>query len=110
MAALNWSQEHYKQAGVEKLPPEFTVRGKVWLLSLHITSQRPKKKLDHKQYGPFTVAEWISSHVYRLEQPDSMEIHDMFPVTLLSSVVKDTDFNCTVVLPPPVTTTDGEEH
>ncbi|QRV99682.1 Retrotransposable element Tf2 protein [Ceratobasidium sp. AG-Ba] len=110
MAALNLSQERYRQADAGKSPPEYAVGDKVWLLSLHITSQRANKKLDHKRYGPFTVAERISSHAYRLELPDSMKIHDVFPATLLSPVVKDTDFNRTFVPPPPVITTEGEEH
>ncbi|QRV92840.1 Retrotransposable element Tf2 protein [Ceratobasidium sp. AG-Ba] len=109
-ATLNWTQERYKHADGGKTPPEFVVGDKVWLLSLNITSQRPNKKLDHKRYGPFTVAERISSHAYRLELPDTMKIHDVFPVTLLSPVVKDTDFNRSFVPPPPVITSEGEEH
>ncbi|QRV96665.1 Retrotransposable element Tf2 protein [Ceratobasidium sp. AG-Ba] len=109
-ATLNWTQERYKHADGGKTPPEFVVGDKVWLLSLNIISQRPNKKLDHKWYGPFTVAKRISSHAYRLELPDTMKIHDVFPVTLLLPVVKDTDFNCSFVPPPPAITSEGEEH
>ncbi|QRV73871.1 Retrotransposable element Tf2 protein [Ceratobasidium sp. AG-Ba] len=108
MAALQWSQERYKQADRGKPPSEFAVGDKVWLLSLHITSQRPDKLLDHKRYGPYIVAERISSHAYRLELPDTRKIHDVFLVSLLSPVVKDTDFNRTSAPPPPIVTKDGE--
>ncbi|QRV94487.1 Retrotransposable element Tf2 protein [Ceratobasidium sp. AG-Ba] len=108
-ATLNRTQERYKHANGGKTPPEFVVGDKVWLLSLNITSQRLNKKLDHKRYGPFTVAKHISSHAYRLELPDTMKIHDVFPVTLLSPVVKDTVFNRSFVPPLSVITSEGEE-
>jgi hypothetical protein len=40
---------------------KFQVGDKVWLLGLHIKSQCPNNKLDHKRYGPFPVLEIIGS-------------------------------------------------
>ena len=59
----------------------------MWLLASNITSQRPNKKLDHKQYGPFSVLERIGSHAYRLALPETMKIHDVFHVSLLKKYV-----------------------
>ncbi|QRW24393.1 Transposon Tf2-7 polyprotein [Rhizoctonia solani] len=41
-------------------------------------------KLDPKQLGPFKIIKKVSSHAYRLELPDTLKIHDVFYVGLLS--------------------------
>jgi hypothetical protein len=57
----------------------------VWLLASNIPLQHPNKKLDHRQYGPFSVMERIGSHAYFLRLPDTMKIHDVFHVSLLTA-------------------------
>ncbi|KAF8748304.1 Chromo (CHRromatin Organization MOdifier) domain [Rhizoctonia solani] len=109
-ASIKWAQERYKQADTGKPPPEFQPGDKVWLLALNITSQRPNKKLDHKQYGPFPVIERVGSHAYCLALPETMKIHDVFHVSLLSAFKQDTEFDCTFTPPPPVITAEGEEE
>jgi hypothetical protein len=47
-ATLQWTQEHYKRVDKGSSMPKFQVGDKVWLLGLHIESQHPNKKLDHK--------------------------------------------------------------
>ncbi|QRW15646.1 Retrotransposable element Tf2 protein [Rhizoctonia solani] len=42
------------------------------------------EKLDPKQLGPFEVLEKVSSHAYRLKLPETLKIHDVFYVGLLS--------------------------
>jgi hypothetical protein len=89
-ASIKWAQERYKQADKGKPPPEFAPGDKVWLLASNITSQRPNKKLNNKQYGPFPVLEKIGSHAYRLALPETMKIHDVFHVSLLTAYKSDT--------------------
>jgi hypothetical protein len=64
-ATLQWTQERYRQVDKGNSLPRFQVGDNVWLLGSHIKLQRPNKKLDHKQYGPFPVTEIIGSHMYR---------------------------------------------
>ncbi|KAF8721484.1 hypothetical protein RHS02_08897, partial [Rhizoctonia solani] len=94
-ASIKWAQERYKQADTGKPPPEFQPGDKVWFLASNITLQRPNKKLDHKQYGPFPVMERVGSHAYHLALPETMKIHD---------------FDCTFTPLPPVITAEGEEE
>ncbi|KAF8749430.1 Chromo (CHRromatin Organization MOdifier) domain [Rhizoctonia solani] len=109
-ASIKWAQERYKQADTGKPPPEFQPGGKVWLLASNITLQRPNKKLDHKQYGPFPVIERIGFHAYCLALPETMKIHDVFHVSLLSAFKQDTEFDCTFTPLLPVITAEGEEE
>jgi hypothetical protein len=90
--------------------PKFQVGDKVWLLGLHIKSQHPNKKLDHKQYGPFPVTEIIGSHEYQLALPETMKIHDVFHANLLTPVKEDEEFQHSFAPPPPVITEEGEEQ
>ncbi|CCO38007.1 Retrotransposable element Tf2 155 kDa protein type 2 [Rhizoctonia solani AG-1 IB] len=108
-ASIKWAQERYKQADKGKQPPEFAPGDKVWLMASNIMSQRPTKKLDHKQYGPFPVLEMIGSHAYCLALPETMKIHDVFHFSLLTAFKFDTEFKCHFTLLPPVITAEGEE-
>ncbi|KAF8694337.1 Chromo (CHRromatin Organization MOdifier) domain, partial [Rhizoctonia solani] len=109
-ASIKRAQERYKQADTGKPPPEFKPGDTVWLLASNITLQRPNKKLDHKQYGPFPVIERAGSHAYCLALPETMRIHDVFHVRLLSAFKQDTEFDCTFTPPLPVITAEGEEE
>ncbi|CEL62768.1 hypothetical protein RSOLAG1IB_05127 [Rhizoctonia solani AG-1 IB] len=108
--SIKWAQERYKQADKGKPPPEFAPGDKVWLLASNITSPRPNKKLDHKQYGPFFVLEKIGSHAYRLALPEKMKIHDVFHVSLLTAYKSDTELKRHFTPPPPVISPEGEEE
>ncbi|KAF8723489.1 hypothetical protein RHS02_08621, partial [Rhizoctonia solani] len=109
-ASIKWAQECYKQADTGKPPPKFQPGDKVWLLASNITLQCPNKKLDHKQYGPFPVIERVGSHTYHLALPETMRIHDVFHVSLLSAFKQDTEFDCTFTPLPPVITAEGEQE
>ncbi|CCO34997.1 Retrotransposable element Tf2 155 kDa protein type 2 [Rhizoctonia solani AG-1 IB] len=108
--SIKWAQERYKQADKGKQPPKFAPGDKVWLLASNITSQPPNKKVDHKQYGPFSVLERVGSHAYCLALPDTMQIHDVFHVSLLTAYKSDTEFKCHFTPLPPVITAEGKEE
>ena len=81
---------------------------RVWLAAENIQTQRPSKKLDHKRLVPFEVVEKISDAAYRLKLPDSMKVHDVFHVGLLSRSKTDPDRH--FEQPPPVVVESGEEE
>ena len=62
----------------------FLLGEKVLLRSLNIRTLRPKKKIDHRQLGPFTIIEKIGTQAYRLDLPEKYgAIHNVFHVSLL---------------------------
>ena len=62
---------------------EYEVGQLVWLSSVNISSPRPSRKLDYKRLGPFAIQERIGPVAYRLQLPDSLNIHPVFHVSLL---------------------------
>jgi hypothetical protein len=54
--------------------------------------QRPDgeaiKKLDYKRLGPFKKLRLSTGRAYRLKIPNSMEVHDVFHVSLSDRYVK----------------------
>ena len=62
--------------------PEYRIGDKAWLSTKNIKTQRPSKKLDDKQIGPFEVLE-SRGNIVTLKLPDSMKIHNSFHVSLL---------------------------
>ena len=55
----------------------------VWLDSRNIHTLRPRKKLDWKNLGPFTVKRVVSAYAYELVLPPTIRIHPVFHVNLL---------------------------
>ncbi|KAF8759758.1 hypothetical protein RHS01_02208 [Rhizoctonia solani] len=88
--------------------PEYSVGKKVWLDGKNVELRTNSNKLDPKQLGPFKVIEKISSHAYRLELPETLKIHDVFYVGLLSKSHK----SPSQPFPerPPPETVGGEEE
>ena len=84
----------------------------VYLDGYHITTERLRKKLEDKHYGPFQISEKIGRSVYRLQLPRKWRtIHPVFNEVLLKqydvpafkSQVKDPP-------PPPDIINDEEEY
>uniref|UniRef100_A0A9Q8LHQ9 Transposon Tf2-9 polyprotein n=1 Tax=Passalora fulva TaxID=5499 RepID=A0A9Q8LHQ9_PASFU len=75
------------QANRRRQPaPDYQVGDMVYLNSKNIKTDRPSKKLNWKNLGPFEITERISSHAYRLALPANIKIHDVFhPVRLRPS-------------------------
>ena len=69
--------EHHKSIS-------FQIGDKVLLRSINIRTLRPKKKIDHKQLGPFRILEKIGTQAYKLELPERYDaIHPVFHISLL---------------------------
>jgi hypothetical protein len=89
--------------------PLFEQGDLVWLNTRNIRTRRPSRKLDHRKIGPFKVFEIIGSHAYRLELPDTIRIHNVFHVSLLSFANGD-PYPGQYLPPPPPVEVDGEEE
>ncbi|KAF8703074.1 hypothetical protein RHS03_06294, partial [Rhizoctonia solani] len=81
-AALRMSKE--QMARNQGTVLEYSIDKRVWLDGRGVGLRTNSNKLDPKQLGPFKVIKKISSHAYRLELLESLKIHDMFYVGLLS--------------------------
>ncbi|QRW21152.1 Transposon Tf2-7 polyprotein [Rhizoctonia solani] len=68
----------------------------------------PEYSVDPKRLGPFEITEKISSHAYRLKLPDTLKIHVVFYIGLLSKAHK----SPSQPFPekPPLETIEGEEE
>ncbi len=62
---------------------EYKVGQKVWLRVKNITIERPSGKLDWQKYGPYCIVERIGKVAYRLDLLPSLDIHNVFHVSLL---------------------------
>jgi transposase InsO family protein len=89
--------------------PSFKEGDSVWLNTRNIRTRRPSRKLDHRKIGPFKVLEKIGSHAYRLELPETVRIHNVFHVSLLSLANED-PYPGQHLPPPPPIEIDGEEE
>jgi hypothetical protein len=49
----------------------------------NLKTRQPKKKLDHKFWGPFKISRNIKDTAFQLDLPNSWNIHDVFHVSLL---------------------------
>ncbi len=62
---------------------EYKVSQKVWLRVKNITIERPSRKLNWQRYGPYCIIERIRKVAYQLDLPASLQIHNVFHVSLL---------------------------
>jgi hypothetical protein len=92
-----------------KPTPRYQVGDKVWLSTKNIRTQRPSRKLDHKQVGPYTILERIGNTAYKLDLPQSMKIHPVFHSNLLR-LDPDNALPSQHIPPPPPIIIDGEEE
>ena len=83
-SSLAQAQESHKTvADRKRLDKTFSTGSQVWLNSKNIKTTRPSKKLDYKKLGPFKILEKIGLVAYRLQLPPTMNIHNVFHVSLL---------------------------
>ncbi|QRW23874.1 Retrotransposable element Tf2 protein [Rhizoctonia solani] len=105
-SALRLTKE--RMAGNKGITPEYAIGKKVWLDGRNVELRTNSNKLDPKRLGPFKVLEQISSHAYHLKLPETLKIHDVFYVGLLSKVHE----SPSQPFPerPPPETVEGEEE
>ena len=65
-----------------KKPSVYKVGDKVFLSTKNIRMERPLKKLDNKNIGPFKIKKLVRL-LYQLELSHTMKIHDIFHSNLL---------------------------
>jgi Chromo (CHRromatin Organisation MOdifier) domain len=80
----------------------------VWLEAKNF-KVKGAKKLMPCRYGPFKITKKISSVAYQLDLPQSMKIHNVFHVDLLSPY-KETEAYGTPYMRPPLDIKEGEEE
>lgn len=81
---LKEAQERYKKfADTNRLDFQLSPGDLVFLSSKNIKTNRPSQKLDHKRLGPYKVIEQIGKSSYRLDLPRTMNIHNVFHISLL---------------------------
>lgn len=92
-------KQHYDQA--RRDAPGFEVGDKVWLEATNI--RRPgTRKLLPRRLGPYKVKAKLSDLTYELELPESLKIHPVFHVSLLSPHHEDDIPGRTQPPPPPI--------
>jgi len=65
-------------------PQELKEGDDIWLEAKNIHSNRPLKKLDQKQYGPFKILKVIGQGAFQLKLPEGWMIHNVFNEDLLT--------------------------
>jgi hypothetical protein len=108
-AEITWANAAYSEQADQhrSAPPVLNPGDEVWLLSRHIRTQRPSKKLDFKRLGRFKILERVGTHAYKLELPPTMKVHPVFHVSLLEPVATD-PLPGQVQPPPPPVVVDGD--
>ena len=87
------AQENYKKyADKRRIEGPILKKGEmVYLNAKNIQTDRPSKKLDHKNLGPFKIVKEISLNNYELELPSALERHPIFHVSQLSKAPQDSE-------------------
>ena len=101
--------EWIQQAKDNKMPQLFTEGQQVWLEGKNL-SIKGSQKLSPKQYRPFPIKEKVLSVVYWLELPQSMKIHDIFHIDLLTPYKEIEAYGMPFTRPPPMIENKEEEY
>jgi hypothetical protein len=64
--------------------PDYQLGDMVFLDCRNLRTHRPSRKLDFKNQGPFRVVERVSPYAYKLDLPNTMQVHPVFHASLLS--------------------------
>jgi hypothetical protein len=107
-SALRQSKARLIEGQATEVPLSFETGEEAWLDAKNVNLKTKSDKLTEQRLGPFKVIKKISNRAYRLELPETMKIHDVFYIGLLSKV-KHNEFQAWENRPPPITV-DGEEE
>jgi hypothetical protein len=78
---------HRKAANPHRLPHNFRIGDRVWLLRRHVKKTRPCDKLDYQCLGPFVISAQINDVSYRLDLPPHLRLHLVFHFSLLEPCI-----------------------
>jgi RNase H-like domain found in reverse transcriptase/Reverse transcriptase (RNA-dependent DNA polymerase)/Integrase zinc binding domain/Integrase core domain/Retroviral aspartyl protease len=102
-------QKKERDVNPHRREPDFQPGDKVWISTKNIKTERPSRKLDHQQMGPYEILR-KEGYSYRVKLPDSMNVHPVFAPGLLRKAA-DNPLPGQVNEPPPVIKiTADEEH
>lgn len=86
---ITFAQARYEKNANRKPSPAYRVGDHVWLDARNIKTERPAKKLDAKNLGPYEIVQVVNPRAYRLRLPDTMRIHNVFHTSLLHLAAND---------------------
>ena len=93
----------------ERKPRQLMQGDDVWLKAKNLMVKGMRKLLP-KRYGPFKILEHIGQVAYRLKLPDTMKIHNVFHIDLLTPYCKTSSYGMNYIRPPPVMEENDEEY
>ena len=111
---LSKSRSEAQQALQKRSKPVLPLRSfapedKVWLDARNLHIRTPSRKLSNRRIGPYVINVQLSPVTYRLHLPESMKIHDVFHVDLLTPY-HETDAYGLPPPQPPAILVDGQEE
>ena len=95
----------------KKVAREYKKGDQVWLEGMNIKTDRPMKKLNHKQHGPFLIIEKVGESAYKLNLPATWKkVHPVFNEALLTPYILPEYPSQKKSEPPPPIIIDNEEE
>ena len=113
------AQDHIRHAQAQQIfwankrrmeAPDFQIDEMVWLVRKNILTNRPSAKLDAKKLGPFKIVKKIGTSAFRLELPGTMQIHNVFHVSLLEKYIPNRHPQRSIDAPPDPIVTNGTDR
>jgi hypothetical protein len=101
-------QKKERDVNPHRREPDFQPGDKVWISTKNIKTERPSRKLDHQQMGPYEILR-KEGYSYRVKLPDSMNVHPVFAPGLLRKAA-DNPLPGQVNEPPPVIKITADEE
>ena len=89
--------------------PDYKPGDMVFISTKNIKTERPSKKLDYKNIGPYPIVRKVGQASYEVDLPPNVSIHPVFHTSLLRLHANDPLPNQLVAAPPPVVV-GGEEE
>jgi hypothetical protein len=105
----NWVIITNKEIPFPYTQPDFKVGDWVIIDARNMKTKRPSKKLDHKKIGPVKSLKKIGTRALRVELPTTIEVHNVFHVSLLEPYRK-SKVPSRDQPPPPPEEVEGEEN
>lgn len=88
----------------------YQIGDRVWLDATNLHLPCPKKKLDNKHVGPFTILDKAGASAYKLKLPSHWKIHPRFNEKLLTPYIPPMFPNQELPPPPPPDLIEDEEE